>query len=92
MVEIDGAINQGHSGGPAVLLRSGEAAGIVSIRYGSIFNQINSLRSGLDTAAPTWLTSLLDILENANAYLNPGLGYAVATTYVRDELRRLQAI
>ena len=89
VVEIDGSINVGQSGGPAIDIRTGRVAGLVSVRYGSIGALLKRFRSGLPSDSPAWLADLLDILEESDRFLNPGLGFAVATHYVREELQRL---
>jgi S1-C subfamily serine protease len=89
VVEIDGSINPGQSGGPA-LLEDGEVAGIISVRYGSIAESIRTYRASLGVNAPSLLSDLLSILEETNQFLNPGLGFAVSTEYVLAELASLR--
>jgi len=92
VVEIDGSINVGQSGGPAIDIRTGHVAGLVSVRYGSISALTSRLRSRLKAESQAWspdLLEIVDILEVSERFLNPGLGFAVATHYVRQELQRL---
>ncbi len=92
VVQLDGSVNVGNSGGPAIATDSKEVVGIVSVRYGSIAPQLEAYRKGLGTNPPRWLAELLDILERSNEFMNPGLGYAVSTQYVRAELQRLRVL
>jgi S1-C subfamily serine protease len=91
-IELDGAVNIGNSGGPALSLDREEVVGIVSVRYGNIGTMVEDLRRQLTGAAPPGLAEILDILDLSNDYLNPGLGRAISTGYVVSELRRLNVL
>ena len=89
IVELDGAVNKGNSGGPAISSATGRVVGIVSVRYGNLTRLVEQFRQQ-QPGRPTWTDGLLDIFEVTDTFLNPGLGYAVSTSYVLDEMKELK--
>ncbi|HXK34172.1 MAG TPA: serine protease [Dehalococcoidia bacterium] len=90
VLELDGSVNSGNSGGPAVSTTRNEVLGIVSVRHGSIQARVDLLRQQVQgTMVEALFEPLLDILEMSNTFMNPGLGRANSLAYARRELATL---
>lgn len=97
MIQIDGSVNLGNSGGPLIHVDSSSVVGIVSARMGNIERNIQNLEAMLfstsfDLVQNDILTELIDALRGINDYLNPGIGQAVSIAYARAELAKLNLI
>jgi len=84
MIRIDGSVNIGNSGGPLIDLYNQLVVGIVSIRYGSITEQLERLKENSDLPR-----DLIDLFETIDRYMNVGIGEAISIRYALNELRRL---
>lgn len=89
MLQIDGSVNVGNSGGPLVHTDSSSVVGIVSLRVGSIKRNIQNLKAMPEVAESPALTEVVNALEGIHRYLNPGIGQAVSIDYARRELTAL---
>lgn len=89
MIQIDGSVNLGNSGGPLLHMDSARAVGIVSLRVGSIERSIQNLKAMPEVAESPALTEVVNALEGIHRYLNPGIGQAVSIDYARRELTAL---
>ena len=86
MIQIDGSVNMGNSGGPLIHVGSSSVAGIVSVRMGSIERNIQNLEAMpfadiFNPAQNYILTEMVTALEGIHTYLNPGIGQAVSIDY-----------
>lgn len=89
MVQIDGSVNVGNSGGPLVHVDSSSVVGIVSLRVGSIERNIQNLKAMPEVAESRVFTEVVNALEGIHTYLNPGIGQAVSIDYAHRELTAL---
>lgn len=89
MIQIDGSVNVGNSGGPLVHVASSSVVGIVSLRVGSIERNIQNLKAMPEVAESRVFAEIVNALEGIHTYLNPGIGQAVSIDYVRRELAAL---
>lgn len=89
MIQIDGAVNKGNSGGPLIHVDSSSVVGIVLVRLGGIDTNIDSLKNMNGVSNSPILSEIVSALEVINTYLNPGIGQAASIAYARAELDRL---
>lgn len=92
MIQVDGSVNMGNSGGPLIHVDSSSVVGIVSVRVGSIERNIQNLKAMPEVAENHILTEIFNALEGIHTYLNPGIGQAVSIDYARAELATLNLI
>jgi S1-C subfamily serine protease len=86
MIQIDGSVNMGNSGGPLIHMDSSSVVGIVSVRMGSIERDIQNLKAMPEVAESRVFAEIVSALERIDTYLNPGIGQAVSIDYAHNEL------
>lgn len=89
MIQVDGSVNMGNSGGPLVGLDSSSVVGIVSVRLGSIQRNIQNLKAIPEVRESAIFSEIVNALEGIHTYINPGIGQAVSIGYAKAELDRL---
>jgi S1-C subfamily serine protease len=102
LLQIDGSVNKGNSGGPLISYDSDKVIGIVSMREGGITQGLKSVSDfikeqqkkasggsvflGGVNPVPV-LKELIDVLDS---YISVGIGFAISIEYAREHLSQLK--
>lgn len=97
ILQVDGSINKGNSGGPLLEIESGKVIGIISMREGRLTKKLEELKNrfkkgyigadivmgGLSIAETT--KDLINVLDET---ISVGIGYAISSKYVQTYLKK----
>jgi len=102
ILQIDGSINKGNSGGPLLAYDNNNVIGIVSMREGSITQGLQEVRNfieegskrstgGVYLSGVNPIPVLKELIDVLDTYISVGIGFAVSIEYAENHLKEIIA-
>lgn len=100
ILQIDGSVNKGNSGGPLLLYDNNRVIGIVSMREGSITQGLEQVRNFIEesnkhSTGSVYISGvnpipvLKELIDVLDAYISVGIGFAISIEYAKEHLEEL---
>jgi S1-C subfamily serine protease len=100
VIQIDGAINKGNSGGPLFDLATQKVIGMISTREGGISKELDELRqyitnlkknntNGFYIEGVDPLPVMASLINTIDTYISVGIGHAISLEYAMLHLKEL---
>ncbi|MEW6715792.1 MAG: serine protease [Nitrospirota bacterium] len=95
IIQIDGSINKGNSGGPVLDIKTGKVVGIINTRYVGITPKMDDLRKKIaaqgslakivEIYGVSPMDAILELINIMDATMNVGIGQAVSINYIKED-------